>query len=203
MNQAWHGHRPGWEGGGTLGVSPWVGWSPSGLSCPWTRDSAVTPRKASVSRSTRSHPGGRARQGTHHEHPDLAAHPSRTSSCPGSQRQDIPTSPPHFPVGCRKGLYSSRGLTVNGTTCSLHSNCFVGQGHGDAGNRDHDTCSPAHCREARAWAPQHSPRAGTGGPGCGSGWAMGPCSGGAGGLRSPAALCPRGAQESPGPVASP
>lgn len=148
------GHPGGVPMGGLLTLWPLLSMDP-GLSRHL--------RIAAVSGSTSNQRGGRAGQGARREHPDLAAHPSRTSSRPGPQRQDIPTSPPHFPVGCRKGPSSSRGLTVNGTTCSSHSNYSAGQGHGAAGNRDRDTCSPACCREARARALQHSPRAGAGG----------------------------------------
>lgn len=63
-----------------LGCHP-RGRSPASLSCPCTRDSAVTPRKVAVSGSTSSHRGSRPRQGARSEHPNLAAHPSRTSSC--------------------------------------------------------------------------------------------------------------------------
>lgn len=65
---------------GWLGCHP-RGRSPASLSCPCTRDSAVSPRKVAVSGSTSGHRGSRPRQGARREHPDLAAHPSRTSSC--------------------------------------------------------------------------------------------------------------------------
>lgn len=182
------GHPGGVPMGGLVTLWPLLSLAP-GLS--------RHPRKAAVSGSTSSQRGGRARQGARREHPDLAAHPPRTSSRPGPQRQDVPTSPPHFPGGCRKGPSSSRGLTVNGTTCSSHSNCSAGQGHGAAGT---GTATPAPQRAAGkhelglcSTAPGLAP----------AGWAGGPCAGGAVGLRSPAAPRPQGVQESPGPVPSP
>ena len=78
----------------------WLGHHPrdqslNSLSCPCTGELAVAPRKVAVSGSTGSRRGSRTRQGAHCEHPDPAAHPSRTSSCLGS------TAPGHSHIHCR------------------------------------------------------------------------------------------------------
>lgn len=63
---------------------------------------------------------------------------------PAPQRQDVPTSTAAFPSRMqeRAVLCSSRGLTVNGTTCSLHGNSSCeARAVGTVGNRDRDICS--------------------------------------------------------------
>lgn len=84
------------------------------------------------------------------EHPDLAALPSRTSSCLALLRQDIPTSTTAFPSRMQE-----RAVQQLGTYCKWHHLLLTWQflcrpGHGDTWEQGLGHLLPLSCQEARA-----------------------------------------------------
>lgn len=110
-----------------------------------------TPGKAAVD----SVPRGR--QGARCEHPTSRHSPHTLLPAWLCSARTFPHPPLRFPVECRKGLCSSWGVTVNGTTCSLRGNSSAGQGHGDTWEQGLGHLLPVGCQEAQAQALWQSP----------------------------------------------
>lgn len=120
-----------------------------------------SPTAAPQGRRQRTQPRqslGRQRQeGARREHPTPRHSPHTLLPAWLCSARTFPHLPLRFPVECRKGLCSSWGVTVNGTTCSLRGNSSAGQGHGDTWEQALGHLLPASCQETQARALQQSP----------------------------------------------